>query len=172
MWLVSREPGGRSLRGLLLPPFPTHLSHHTEHPGMSDREGEHRERPLRRNLIQSSWGAMRLTAAMRFHSELSVCWWNNEMKTVVQMVGASNDGVCGVFRGEIWLYIPLRTRTTQQADRDEPRLCLPPDLPASAPLGINGFTHYKERTVNRPTANGKTGCWHCGSGRHRGESQQ
>lgn len=121
----------RLLWGLLLPSFPTHLSHRTDSPGMSDREGEHRRGRLE-NVIQSSWGAMRLTAAMKFHFELSVYWWNNEMKVVVQTAGESNDGVCGVFRGMIWLYVPfLRTRTPsrpREMNHFVILLSLPPDL--------------------------------------------
>lgn len=81
------------------------------------------ERPLGRNVIQSTWRAVCLAAAMKFHFELSMCWWNNETKTVVQTAGESNDGACGVFKGAIRRSIPvLWTRTTQRAQRDEP-LC-------------------------------------------------
>ena len=79
-------------------PFPSH-SFLTQHGELWSewRWKLTQEKQLGRNVIQSRWGGVRLTAAMKSHFELSMCWWSNEMKMTLQMAGDSNDCVCGVF---------------------------------------------------------------------------
>lgn len=167
MWLASWELVRRwfGVSYLLLTSLPySSLTLHWKHWG----EWQQRltqEMQLRRNLIQSSWRSMHLTAAMKFHFELSMSWWSNEMKTTLQMAGESNNSFCRVFRGAIRLCISsLWTRPPKRLREMNSfviLLSLPSHLPASVLLGINSFSHKKSKLSTVRMWMVKLGAWHC-----------
>ena len=146
-WLP--ENGRRLHSGLLLFCFfPSH-SFLTQHRDLwSEWQWKlTQEKQLGRNVIQSRWGGVRLTAAMKSHFELSMCWWSNEMKTTLRMAGDSNDCVCGFFWGVIrfTLYEPEPPSRPREMNYFVIVLPMPEHLPASVPLGINSFLHKKNK---------------------------